>query len=456
MIPAIKRFSWFIAVLLLALAFPIQVQFDNPNFALLAYAPVSLVYILALRRAGSAPHLTRMDAAVGIYIFIMVGHLIPALLMHEISMHEGCRQILLFIMPTTFYFYVSRAASEDELRAIFMGIILAALIVGTYFAYDSYNKMILLRVSDYQLKVQKYILARTNSTTDNTFFRVHTQYRSMGLLETHAASGAWIGLGAFASFFFLSTRSSSLMAIAGFVWFSFLLAGLNFTSILGFLITIFCVYVWRNRNASNLLRVRKSSLKIAAGLFTLAAIAAIVLISVSNDFAEKISHYTALQYSLIFNPSIDASKPNSSWLSLLLVNITTCLDVFTRQPLSLLWGEGPIPVNFGRGGDTGFVETLAILGLPLFAIVVFGILSMTRTALNDLRSASRNQAPNARHGFLEFGISAILYIAIFDLHYSVWVYKSICPILFLALGLIRRYGRSAKEISKGGEYGLQE
>ena len=451
MIHSVKRSSWVAAMLLLALAFPLQVVFNNPSMASLAYIPIFLIYGLSLMHRRSPDEwrvmarASGMDVVVALYIALIMGHLVAAFLLRQIPMQEVLRQTFLFILPATLYFYASRLADEKEFESIFIGIVAAALIVGLYFVYDSFSRLASLRLDGFQVLANDYSIARMGiSAGQINAFRTSVGSRAMGLLETHTASGAWIGLGAFASFSLLSGKSKSVRWIAGLWWLILLLGGLNFTSILAFLITLFFVYGWRGDGLDYFRKVRKSSLRQITSFVILALEAAWAIALYSRNFANNIAKMVLLQLTKIFTIHLDWSNPDRSWIAWTIMAIKTYLKAASRRPLVLLLGAGPVASgDFVRGGDSGFLETLAFLGLPLFALMLIGFLITGRQVLGELRVEGGSRAAGKRRGLLEFGLAVALFVLIFEAHYSIWAYKSVLPILFLALGLIRRYGRAA-------------
>ena len=450
MIPAIKSCSWVSAILLLALAFPLQVLSNSPSIALLAYFPILLIYILPARHRASPQErsdlarLKGIDIAVILYFVLIFGHIFVAVLMNEISGLEWIRQTILFLFPATVYIYVSRFAREKEFKSICFGIVVAALIVGLYFVYDSFAKLVLGKLGDYQVRANEYSMVRMGVGADAiNLARVSVGNRSMGLLESHTASGAWIGFGAFASFVLLSASSETLRWTVGLAWLLLLVAGINFTSILGFLITVVIVYAWRGAGMNSLLKIRRSAFRRAATFSCLALAAALAAFFYSTAFSDRISGLITLQLSKIFTTNIDSANSDASWVSWTLLAVKSYAQSVARHPFVLLFGTGPVVSDiFVRGGDVGFLETMALLGIPFVGLVVLGLVKMSRAVLKQLRLEDIAQSGFAPRGLLEFSLATILYVAIFEAHYSVWAYKSVLPILFIALGLVRRYGRA--------------
>jgi len=454
MISAVKRLLWPVAVLLLALAFPLQVTLDDHRAALFAYVPLVLIYALPAARGGARPRTSARangaDLVVGFYLALIVGHLLWTLAAGEASAVEAGRQVFLFAVPASFYFYVARSAGERELRAMLFGIVIAALIVGAYFVYDSYEKIALHRISEYQLHAQRYGIERMGiDPRDASVTRIGVQYRSMGLLDSHTVSGAWIGFGALASFYFLRERTKIVRAVVGLGWFVMLVLGMNFTSILAFLAAVFVVHGWRGERIAEFLRVRRSTLRVAAVTALLALAAAWALSAYAGGFADRIWSLATAELSLIFTSRIDLDRQSSSFLAWTLTDTQTFFATMSDHWPSLIWGDGPIAArSWVRGGDVGFLDTTALLGVPFCLVLAFAFFRTIRVELRGLRSRASRALSAEESGFLGFGLAVMILIAVFEGHYSAWTYKSVSPILFSALGLIRRYGTGSAAASR--------
>ena len=118
-------------------------------------------------------------------------------------------------------------------------------------------------------------------------------------------------------------------------------------------------------------------------------------------------------------------------------NISKYKNAMINFPPILLIGDG-FSQQFGmnKGGDMGFIESMARLGLPLFITVVFGfsrIFSKTMQRCLPGRKAKKS----FENEVLIFNASILLLLLIMEIHYSAWNAKSVLPILFMALGLLK-------------------
>ena len=105
--------------------------------------------------------------------------------------------VLGYIVPSSMYFYFSKAGNKKEIKIVLVSIIICGLISGLYFAYDSYSMLILGKINDFSLQIVNYIKSRA-STENVNISRGLKGYRSHGLLTSHSASAAWIAFSCFA------------------------------------------------------------------------------------------------------------------------------------------------------------------------------------------------------------------------------------------------------------------
>ena len=99
--------------------------------------------------------------------------------------------------------------------------------------------------------------------------------------------------------------------------------------------------------------------------------------------------------------------------------------------------------SFGlkKGGDIGFIESLAKFGLPYFVTLLYGICILSFRGLKEIRSLRIKAISNSNMNlsFLQFAVSFMVLILIMEIHYSVWYSKSILPFFFFSLALFDRY-----------------
>ena len=128
-----------------------------------------------------------------------------------------------------------------EIKAVLLAIIISGIISGVFFTYDSINKLAFGKISQYSMQAETYEQMRANILDETTSGRAQLNYRSQGLLKTHTVSSIWIIFAILAVLAFIRNRKNKLRLIAIFLFGSMLIIGLNFTSIIGFILLIFIV-----------------------------------------------------------------------------------------------------------------------------------------------------------------------------------------------------------------------
>jgi hypothetical protein len=124
-----------------------------------------------------------------------------------------------------------------------------------------------------------------------------------------------------------------------------------------------------------------------------------------------------------------------------------------EYPMTAAWGDGFASYGLAKGGDVGWVESLARFGLPFFLLIVIGLTRIILAGVRDARArATTEQDPPPRldrRRLLEFAVSVVLMAVVTDLHYTVWASKAVLPILFFSLALFSRYLSHARRASLG-------
>ena len=124
----------------------------------------------------------------------------------------------------------------------------------------------------------------------------------------------------------------------------------------------------------------------------------------------------------------------SSFKNLYLDNFREYLNQLLNYPLGLIFGFGFAGYGYGIGGDTGFIETLARFGLPIYTVTMLFLLSRIATILKEL-----NHGKKIKNIFLFFPLIIFLMVIIFDFHYSVWSRNTVIPLIFVAFAYYDHY-----------------
>lgn len=447
----VKSVLWFCITLLLALSFPMQVYFRNPYPSLLPYFLIVFVILLTVfpprKRIPNGINLRQngnINLMVRIYVLLLLLNTAWQTVFGVISFNEGMSALVIYLLPVVCYWYFRRIASEKEILSVLLAIAVAGFIVGVYFAYDSYLKLGLGQVSDYSKEAFRYALDRANMTAEEmNDARVRAGFRSFGLLESHSVSAAWVILGAFAALAFLPPGRRIFRWLVILASGTMLLLGLNFTGIIAFSIIMFLFEF----GGLSLLRGQLSA-KLGGYLISLALIVTLVVGSALWMAGETMSEYILENLSVQKDIALGTGDLSNSMIGIAIVNIEGYFKHIFSFPLTLLLGDGFSSYGLTKGGDIGYVESLAKFGLPFFFAIVFGLFGLIKSGLRQIQTMNNGQATGqaglAPCRILQFAICVTLLVLITEGHYTVWAAKSILPIVFFALALYGRYMKVLK------------
>ena len=449
---SLRSASWFAVAVLIAMSFPLQVYAGSPMPSLLPYGVIALLLLIQWMygpaRSAGTPAATRSTTTgilVGVYVTAVVVVTAWQGAFGLIDAGSAASALIVFALPVSVYWYFRRRASTSEIRAFMIGIAVAGVIAGLFFAYDSYLKIGLGRVSDYSRAAFEYTIARSGeSEAEANPVRILPWYRSFGLMERHTVSAAWIVLGAFGALALLgerrrAARRAVMLAAAG-----MLLVGLNFTIIVAFVMIAFLLEF----DGVRLLRGRLS-VRMVVNVLSLAAVVvgvfAIVLLVAGDGMGTFLVTNLLMQRDL----ALGSSDAERSYMRVIVEYIQAYGAHLDRRPLTMIFGDGYATYGSPKGGDIGVVETLARLGVPLFLLLGAGTAVLIVTQLRRLASWFARPSAGAQTGepsiddrrVVAFSAAVLMLVAFSEIHYSIWGAKAILPILFFAVALCDRRGR---------------
>lgn len=441
--PRLRSGLWFIAVTLVAMGFPLQVFAGAPYPALLPYVLVVLIVLMTLfsparrvRRSSRTQHHPGIRSLVSAFLLAVLFNTGWQVAFGYVSPFEGASALTIYVLPIVFYWYFRQVASEREIRAALWAIASSGLVIGVYFAYDSYLKLALGQVSSYARAAVDYAASRGGQVAGSIdLTRATPVARAYGLMETHAVSGTWTVLGAVASVSLLDSSRRTLRRVVLAIFGGMLFAGLNTTTILAYIVVLFVVEF----NGVDALRNRTekgAGRKILIfGISLLLVLGAVVLLS-GDAMSAFIARNLATQSQLVFG-----TGPGTSMIGIFLNNAWSYLAHIADLPLTLVLGDGFTSYGGAKGGDVSLIETLERFGLPLYASVVYGTWRLLRNARRYSRRSdlqAENVSYDARQ-LVWFATCVTVLIAVTEIHYTVWSTKSVLPVLFFTLALYERY-----------------
>jgi hypothetical protein len=441
-ISKLKIFLCSLVVITTSLAFPLQVYFGNPYPSLFPYFFIGLIFVLnaiSLGKTGwskvSLLPKNNIGLILRIYLFLVFSQTTLQVIIGVISFYEFFSTFVNYIFPVLFYIYFSQYATEKEIKVVIIAVGILALIIGIYFAYESYIKLSQFKLTDYAIKAYEYSLSQSSSENFNDG-RIQLGIRSFGLLESHSVSSAWTIIGTISFLAMVDKEKKILRLIIILFNGILLLLALNFTSIIAYLFIIFFIEF----NGFSLLKLKLSYKLI---------INSIIIILFIYVFSQFISYFIGdrmvdfITKNLIGQTdfALGNSVNNVSYFDIILNNISGYLNHIFTLPHSFLIGDGYSSFGLKKGGDIGFVESLAKFGFPFFITILYGIYILINSGFNKIKLLKIMEIPNSSMSLvgLQFAVSFMFLILISDIHYSIWYSKSILPFFFFSLALFDRY-----------------
>lgn len=441
---ALKVILWFLVIMLLAFSFPQQVYFKSPLPALLPYLGLALIFLLDFgaapaRAAGIFDGITRkpIEFPIIVYLSLVFFQTAWQTLLNYISVYQGLSAIVVFVFPAAFFLYFRNGFAQRELRVILGSIALAGLIVGGYFAYDSISKLVFHKVPEYNIAVHQYTVERLGNAIGENPSRTSVTSRSMGLLEKHSVSAAWISIGCFAALS-LIPPGASLGRVAVMTAYGVpLVLGLNFTGLAGFFLILF-LFEFNGYSLARGVQDKRALLKLLYTVCAFIAILSAVSFFLDGGLIQAAQKVFKAQVEVIAGTHISRVSGHGYFTDLLSA-LASLPGIMAKFPPAVIIGDGFTP-GFGvlvKGGDYGFIDTLCRLGVPLSIAVFGGLIRLIRRAYRQIQFSTVTEAANVNA--LRFAASVMSYVLFSEIHYSIWSSKSILPVIFLCLAIFSCY-----------------
>ena len=447
----IKALLWFFATLLVALSFPLQVYTNSPYPSLLPYVVVVPIILLSpafSKKDGSQEKKPRQSRNIGYMLAIYVAFLVTVLagqtVLNQITPYEVLSALVIYLLPVAFFEYFRRPGRDREIRGVLLAMVLAALIVGVFFGYDSYSKLATGQPTEYARRAFAYSTERSNQSEEEANrSRIEPRYRASGLLQHHSVSGAWIVFGAFASLALVPSNRRIIRRVIVLLFGTMLLLGLNFASIVIFAITMFLFEF----GGTSLLRSRFSAVigNLVSFVVLVGIVSAVAFWVAGDEMSAFMSRLLVGQKN--FALGLGADDPSKA--SQIVAGLEAYLEHVLDFPPTLLVGDGFGSSSSQKGGDVGFVYSMTTFGLPFFLAIAFGLLRLIKFGIRQLRRTPvglpTEEAGLDQGAILQFSICVMLLVLLDELHYSVWAAKAILPIMFFALALYGRFIPAARQ-----------
>ena len=445
----LKSFLWSLVIIISAMAFPLQVLIGNPYPSLIPYVLIFLIFLLTIfqkKWRGWPRNLLISNSYIGLmisfYIFLVFSQTLIQIIFGFIGIFEAFSTFTIYLFPVLIYSYFREIGTEIEIRVVLYSIIFSSFIISFYFVYDSFIKLALHEVTDYSLKEFEYSKLRAGDQSGElNDARIAVGYRSFGLLESHAVSGGWVVIGSLASLSQIDSRKFFLRLLVIILFFIFLLIGMNFTSMISYLIIISlheygALSLFKLKLSYKFLNFIVISIVVT---FFLSFILRLVLGDLMADFITN---------NLIGQKELATGGINSQNLSMIGIifnNFKGYIDYIVTFPYVFFVGDGFSSFGMSKGGDIGFIETAAKFGFPFFILIVYGFIKLMIRSQNKMKNQYLGTSKNYNINFhvLQFAASIILLIFISEIHYTIWSSKAILPILFFSIAIFDRYLNSS-------------
>jgi hypothetical protein len=218
--------------------------------------------------------------------------------------------------------------------------------------------------------------------------------------------------------------------------------GLNFTAIVAFAI------IMLSFEFSGLLLARRRITSILGNLASF-VILVVALVGITVWVAgDSMTEFIVKNLTFQTDLALGAASDDKSYGALVGRYVASYYDHVLIEPLSLLIGDGFTTWGLPKGGDIGFVETLARFGVPYFLLLLFCLVKLLGVAVLRIRAISREAPAEEReldHGSaLQFAASVILLVLITEGHYTVWTAKAVLPVVFFSVALYGRYASAPR------------
>lgn len=431
------HYSIFLSVIFLSLSFPMQVLMRSPLPALIPYLFLSYAFLKS--PANFFPikkqSLSVNDFFVLIFIVLVFSNSFWQISLGFITSEQFLSSIVIFLLPFSYYLFFGNKLNSIYLRDFLLGIAIAGIVCGIFGVYDSFLKLNGL-ISDYSFESQLYSIDRMNQAMeDSNMTRISLSGRSMGLLEKHSISSAWISFGCFAAlalsdgkknrrFFILATYGGMLLVL------------FNVTAIMAFCVVVGLIEYNFYTISIGFVKKKSINLVICTAIFLASVISTISIISelLNASFFERYLEVLTVQMDIALGIS-DVAHQGTGYFGALYDAVVRFFGEAVERPNIFYLGQG-FSFSYGAelGGDFGIVETFYLLGFPLTISVLIGLFILL---VIKMKLASRLSGANLSLVLQEykFALAIIIYVLLCDVHYSIWYSKSIFPIFLVALSI---------------------
>ena len=382
--------------------------------------------------------MNNLDFFVLLFVLLSSVHALLALAIGGYAFADVIRILLISVGSAWIYAYISRYSKESGIRAIMVIIAISTLIVSVEWIYETFSRLILHKVVDFQIKNADYLAMRKNTSIRAEQVSVSKFLRSFGLFDSYTTTGPMVALGAFAApvLFADSARATKIRVMA--LYFVVLLIGMATTALVSYILILpFLIAFMKEK-----WRISGILMRMAMAFLAFIIIASIALfLFQENPFANFIISNASLQLRILTN--LDDAQ-GISWLQMYVRNLGWFYDFIAQKPIAVLFGEGVLnygQVTYMRGSDVGLLEFVSAYGIPFSILFFTACLGAMRRAVKSLK---RSELTSVQKMYMLFSFGSMAFLMLSFFHYDILFEKSVTAMFFLSLGLIRRYGYRTK------------
>ncbi len=451
-----SRIVWFLCALAPACVYPAQVLTQSASVVAVQYAMILVVAgLVAFGQRPSSPGIHRsrqvraaFEPVVWVYVASFAMHILSCVALKQWASYAEARNAVVFSSPIAVYF---SARSGSPRGTVLYGLATAGFVTGTLWISEAVHRATSGDVSAFAIQAFEYASQRMGEVQgieQSNFNRINPTSRVYGVQEFARISATWwaFGVAAVAALFVdsgSSRRTTTTLATGLLV----LVACQSVTAIVAFFTAALCAF--------GLQETRRTAAWLAAAVVILFAIIAAATLTAPATHAAVVTSivYGASRFSeqalFVFTP---VTWSDDSYLQLTLGNISEFAWGVRAQPFVLLIGEFPrldgSATFHAPGGDTGFLDTISNFGLPLTLLMGFMTIRYIFRARGNLLLRHSIAGPNTR-----CFVFMIVFVAVMDVHYSVWNDKSIIVALGLLAGTSDAEWRGRRHMRTSGVSG---
>jgi hypothetical protein len=432
-----------IAIFSAATTFLLQIATFSQSMALV---PLFLILLAIIFRGGKVRpiwlKLTVIDFIVLIYFFLF-GVKIIFLVFSEPSIFLIASIVVSYVTPGFFYYYVRRFIDRERMGIVLKPLIFAGLFSAAFLMYDLISRLLLHSIPwfssltyDYSKAMMGYDDAQMNVT------RIVLMARPMGIMVSHSHSATWIVIGFLSLIAYL--RGKHFFTVLLSVVF-ILILGMNYSSLVAFVFVVLVsfpagILLFRNGN------VCVNWIKLTTVIVTAISIIVFFYFFFSNigSVGDRILMTLYEQTRFIF---FEGTSVSHSFFELTIENTKSYINNNEISLISWLFGAIPTALSAWKiGGDTGYLDSIFFLGFPLWFIVMLAIINFQ---LNARYKTKRGMGTSRFSYFIEFpelflAGAILIFLVVMDIHYNVWLNKSVQIALFSVMGLCSFYDTPAR------------